>query len=323
MKRYTLEDVAKLAGVTSTTVSRVINNRGNISDKTRKKVYAAMESLNYRPNALARTLLGKQSFIVGLIFPTTNHPFYGEIIYYLEKILSEFGYKVMICNSMNDSKKEQDFVQMLLANQVDGLIVGTHNTDIEIYKKANLPIVSIDRILSENIPVVSSDNYQGGFLATEYLYDKGARHIVHINSLRADEAPYSYERRQGYIDFLTTKALSPSIFEVDYELSFDVKKNILIGILELNKAIDAMFIADDLTALLTRQVCQMLNRDVNIIGYDGSELIIKYYPDLATIQQPIEEMSSEAVKLLIREINQDFTSQGVKVKCPVQLLANR
>lgn len=170
-----LDDVAKLANVSKTTVSRVLNKRGYLSQETIDKVYDAMAKLNYQPNTVARQLYNKKTQIIGLIFPTVTNPFFGELVEELEKKLYLQGYKVIIGNSMNDPEKETNYLNQLLSNQVDGLIVGTHNQDIEQYKNDNLPIVAIDQIMNEDIPIIESDNYLGGQLATERLINKGAK----------------------------------------------------------------------------------------------------------------------------------------------------
>ena len=117
----TIKDVAERAGVSVTTVSRVLNNRGYISQATRTKVYQAMEELDYQPNEVARSLFRKRSKIIGLIVPTVAHPFFGELTSYLETYAYSRGYKVLICNSQLDASKEQEYIGMLRRNQVDGI----------------------------------------------------------------------------------------------------------------------------------------------------------------------------------------------------------
>ena len=156
-----LTDVAKKAGVSPTTVSRVLNNRGYISNATKIKVNNASKELNYQPNNIARSLGGKATHIIGLIFYDTSHPFFGELISKLESKLFEKGYRVFLCNSANSPDKEKRYLDMLAANKVDGIISGTHNLDILEYKNIQAPIVSFDRNLAPYIPVVSSDNFKG------------------------------------------------------------------------------------------------------------------------------------------------------------------
>lgn len=113
-----LTDVAAKAGCSVTTVSRVINNYGYISQKTRKKVHEAMRELNYQPNSVARSLQGKKTKLIGLIFPDVSNPFFGELVSKIEDQLFNHGYKTILCNAGSDTEKERTYLQMLMANQV-------------------------------------------------------------------------------------------------------------------------------------------------------------------------------------------------------------
>lgn len=167
-----IHDVAKIAGVSSTTVSRVLNNRGYISEKTKDKVYKAMEEINYFPNDLARSLFRKRTNLIGLIIPNSSNPFFGELAFYIESICTSKGYKLLLCNSLNRIDKEEKYLEMLIRNQVDGVIAVTYNRGILNYHQQNLPIVAIDHYLSEKVPVVGSDNFDGGKKAAELLIKK-------------------------------------------------------------------------------------------------------------------------------------------------------
>ena len=174
-----LSDVAKKAGVSVTTVSRVINNYGSLSEKTKNAVFTAMHELNYQPNSLARSLQGKQTKLVGVIFPSITNPFYAELIADIEDKLFKNGYKVILCNANENAEKELSYLRMLTANQVDGIIVGTHSNEIKEYQTMDLPVVSFDRTLGTKIPTISSDNFQGAQLAAQELVDSGATNIFH------------------------------------------------------------------------------------------------------------------------------------------------
>lgn len=156
-----LKDVAQLAGVSVTTVSRVINNYGSLSQKTIDKVHAAMRELNYQPNALARAMQGKPSKFVGLIFPNLINPFFAELANELEYELFKKGYKTIIASSAQNPEIEHEYLNMLMANQVDGIISGSHNLGIEEYHQLTAPIVSFDRYLADNIPIIAADSYHG------------------------------------------------------------------------------------------------------------------------------------------------------------------
>lgn len=203
-----LSDVAKEAGCSVTTVSRVINNHGYLSQKTKDKVFAAMRKLNYQPNSLARSLQGKKMKLIGLIFPGITNPFFAELVQDVETTLFKRGYKVILCNAGQNKKKEHEYLRMLQANQVDGIIAGAHNLGIEEYKQLGLPIVSFDRKLAENVPIVSCDNYQGIKLAVRDLIQGGCKKIYFLGNKHKKGNPTD-ERLDAYLDEAKNYALRP------------------------------------------------------------------------------------------------------------------
>ena len=148
-----------------------------------------MRELAYKPNNLARSLQGKSAKLIGLIFPNISNVFYAELIGKLEHELFKQGYKTIICNSEHDSDKEREYLEMLEANQVDGIISGSHNLGIEDYNRVTAPIIAFDRNLSPDIPVVSSDNYGGGVLAAQTLVKAGAQNIIMITGNDNSNSP--------------------------------------------------------------------------------------------------------------------------------------
>lgn len=305
-----LEDVAKLANVSKTTVSRVLNNRGYLSQKTIDKVYAAMEELNYQPNIVARQLYKKQTNIIGLLFPTTANPFFGELTEALERKLYAQGFKVLIGNSMNDTEKETHYLNQLLTKQVDGLIVGTHNQGIKEYKYQNLPIVAIDRIMNEDIPIVESDNYRGGVLATTRLIEQGAKKIIHTNGPTDLETP-AKRRRLAYEDTMEKHGLTPSTTIIDFNIPYAEKKAIFDQLFNEQPDIDAVFAANDIDAALIMQLAAQRGRkipdDLLLIGYDGTKMMRNILPNLTTIIQPIDEMADTAIQVLNQRMKHEAT----------------
>lgn len=307
-----LEDVAKLANVSKTTVSRVLNNRGYLSQKTIDKVNKAMKALDYQPNSAARQLFQQETKIIGLLFPTVANPFFGEIIQELERKLYKQGYKVIIGNSMNDSEKEEHYLNQLLSNQVDGLIVGTHNRGIQQYKKDNLPIVAIDRFMNEDIPIIESDNYHGGQIATSRLIEKGARKIVHTTGPTELETP-AHRRTQAYIETMKKSDLEPIIYNLDFNISYEEKNKIFQRIFSEQPEIDGVFASNDVDAIMLLQIAQSLGKrvpeDFKIIGYDGTELIRNIYPHLTTIIQPITKITDKALDVLNQRLKHQETNK--------------
>ena len=296
-----LDDVAKLANVSKTTVSRVLNKRGYLSQETIDKVYDAMEKLNYQPNTVARQLYNKKTNIIGLLFPAVSNPFFGELVEELEKKLYSQGYKVIIGNSMNDPEKEKNYLNQLLSNQVDGLIVGTHNQNIQQYQNENLPIVAIDRIMNQDIPVIESDNYSGGKQATERLIQKGAKKIIHTTGPDTLDTPAN-RRREAYEETMTYHGLQPIHYSVDFNISYTEKTGIFNQIFIDHPDVDGVFASNDVDALLIMQIAKKFNKnipeDLFIVGYDGSKIMRNMFPNLTTIVQPIEEIANKALEVL-------------------------
>ena len=295
-----LTDVAKLAGVSPTTVSRVINKKGYLSEKTIQKVNDAMRELGYKPNNLARSLQGKSAKLIGLIFPNIRHVFYAELIDKLEHELFKKGYKTIICNSEHDSKKEREYIEMLEANQVDGIISGSHNLGIEDYNRVTAPIISFDRNLSPDIPVVSSDNYGGGVLAAQTLVKTGANDIIMITGNDNSNSPTGL-RHAGFASILP----DAPIINVSSDFS-PVRKEMEIKNILTQQKPDAIFASDDLTAILIINIAKELGISVpdqlKVIGYDGTYFIENYYPQLTTVKQPLEEIAFLCVELLLQKI---------------------
>ena len=143
----TIKDVAALSGVSVTTVSRVLNKRGYISEDTYKKVYDAMAKLNYQPNQLARSLSKQKTNFIGLLVPDVSHPFFAEMTHLLEISLFNHGYKLILCNTQRNDMREQSYLDMLRQNKVDGAIVATHYLQTSDYKDLSLPLVAMDVFL--------------------------------------------------------------------------------------------------------------------------------------------------------------------------------
>lgn len=307
MTRPKLIDVAKKAGVSATTVSRVINNYGYLSEKTKTKVFAAMEELNYQPNSLARSLHGKATKLIGVIFPTITNPFFAELIEEIEKACFADDYKLILCDAGYNAQKEKNYLKMLQANQVDGIIAGTHNLGIEDYNKSGLPIVAFDRNLSDQVPIVSCDNFSGGRLATSELYQAGCRHIFFLGSANvANNLHPTNSRLKGYLDFIDNVGLTRHVHSVAYSESAAVKKAIIKEILQKH-TVDGIVCTDDLTALLVIQISQQMGlqvpQDVKVVGFDGTNFLQTYHPELTTIAQPIPEIAKLLVTLLQERIS--------------------
>ena len=179
----TLKDVARESGLTVGTVSRVLNNRGYISDRAREKVDQAMKKLNYRPNEVARSLSKSSSNTIGLIVPHIRHPYFIEMISHLEYQAYKKGYRILLCNSRNIQEKEREYIDICTGNKVAGIILCSGTVPMEVFDKIGITVVTIERFLDNGTAAVECDNRQGGVLAAEKLIACGCRHLLHVGNI--------------------------------------------------------------------------------------------------------------------------------------------
>jgi LacI family transcriptional regulator, sucrose operon repressor len=291
-----IKNVAIRAGVSVTTVSRVLNSRGYISKETRRKVEEAMAELNYSPNQIARALQKSQSHILGMIVPDLNHPFFSELIKHVEMSANEKQYKILICNSLDQSEKEANYISMLSENRVDGIIMCSHTLDVEAYKKLHLPIVTFDRIISNQFPYVASDNFRGGEIATEHLIAAGCKRLLHISGpLNLDLLA---NRRADAFKLICLKHNLPyTIIEglnsnLTFEYFTDFIENEVAGSLS---NFDGVFCSNDIVAyalyLYAMENGINVPEQLKIIGYDYHSFTrMLKTPQLTTIAQPIKRL---------------------------------
>lgn len=300
----TLADVAQRAGVSVTTVSRVLNNRGYLSQRTRDKVAEAITELHYRPNQVARALLGKRTWMVGVIVPTVALPFFGEVCAEIENALAAQGYRMLLCNSFGRADREREYLQLLAGNRVDGIISGAHNRAIPEYATLRLPLVTVDRELSSTIPNVRAANEDGGRLATDLLLRRGAKRPALLTST---SSPLN-RREAGYRSVLASHGIEPHIMTVEFHTPEPERSQAIFAQLDaaIGAGVDAVFCTDDLlaTAVLAWANERELRvpDDFRVVGFDGTQAIRRAVPGLSTIGQPIAQISARAVELLLAQI---------------------
>jgi LacI family sucrose operon transcriptional repressor len=303
----TIKDVAKRAGVSVTTVSRVMNNRGYLSAEMKKKVTAAIKELDFHPNDLARSLHRQKSYIIGLIVPSVQHPYFGALANYIEGYAYDAGYKVLICNSLQEKAKELDYITMLKRSQVDGIIMGSHVADTSDYTGLNLPIISLDRRLGPGIPYICGDNYRGGELATLHLIEQGCKRLIHFCSGIRIEIVANW-RTQAFFDICKKENITHLHIELPESSLIDFKEQEIIrNTLIIHPECDGVFASNDITALAVISIAAGMGRkigdDLKVIGYDGSFFTGFTKPRISTIRQPVNLMSRYAVEYLIRQMS--------------------
>jgi len=318
----TIKDVAKLVGVHSSTVSRVINNDSRISEKTKNKVLFTINKLGYTPNAVARGLKTKRTYTLGMLIPDITNPFFAEIARGVEDAANKNNFNVILCNTDDKLKKERTYLQILKGKGVDGLILGTaHIKDRSILEleMKKFPYILVSRNiegLDKNCIIV--DDIEGGMMATEYLIKLGHCRIAHITGPLVTRS--AINRLKGY-------RLALKKYEIEYkdelvgEGDFKIKGGyqIMKKFLKLAKPPTVIFAANDLLALGVMQAIQKKNfhipEDFSVVGFNDIKLASFVYPALTTIRQPMLEMGELAVEMLLKIIEKgEFNQKKIILK---------
>lgn len=324
MKKVTINDIAKIAGVSKATVSMVFNKKDeNISKETREKILKVAKELNYIPNSIARSLATNRSFSIGIILPDITNPFFSEIARAIEDESNELGYNVILCNTDNKIKKEEEYIKLLISKLVDGIIFiagGASKRSLNLIKENNIPFVLVDRYIEgyEDNCGVFCRNYEGVVEGIEYLLSKGKRKIVFVKG--PSELEISNQRFEGYWDTMNKYGLYSEEFVFESDFTLDGGKNVTEEILKNIKDFDSIFYSNDVMAfggikVLVRNGYR-IPEDVSVIGFDNVQISEYIEPELTTIAQPIYEMGKDACNLLIKVINEEENIERIHYFTP-------
>jgi DNA-binding LacI/PurR family transcriptional regulator len=301
----TITDVARAAGVSKNTVSRFLNERGYISQDTRAKIQRTIDSLHYQPNQIARSLYTNKTNLIGLVIPDVAHPFFSMITSRIEDELDRHGYKMILCDTMHSSNKERKYLDMLTANKVDGIIIGSHSIDIN-YSNINAPIVALDRDLAPGIPVVAADHEQGGRIAAEAVLAHGCKNVAQLVGFSQVRTP-SNRRHAVFAKVMQENDVQCITHELKLnQFEFSTYLNTADEILDRYPELDGIFAADPVAVAVQRQALARglrVPEDLFLFGYDGSFFARMVYPPLPTVIQPYELLARTVVEVLLQEIS--------------------
>ncbi|WP_428909602.1 LacI family DNA-binding transcriptional regulator [Niallia sp. Krafla_26] len=314
----TIRDVAKAAGVSVATVSRVINNNGYVHEDTRKAVNDAINLLHYKPNEVARSLFKKKSKLIGLILPDIANPFFPALARGIEDYFYQEGYHLIIGNSDDKQEKKNDYLDTFLQNNVVGLILSTNEIDFKKIQRSKIPIVLLDRIVEE-FPAVFADQTQGGRLQAEKILERGCKKVTIIRGPVTVKTVQ--ERFQAALEILEQENIKINI--IDSKLSFQDGERTAVELFKRFPDSDAVLACNDTVAIAVLNEALRQGRcvpdDIQIIGFDDIYISGIVYPGLSTIHQPAYEMGMKAAQILIGQINQEPLSQ-LHYKFPVQFI---
>ncbi|CEG25387.1 LacI family DNA-binding transcriptional regulator [Bacillus sp. B-jedd] len=316
-----IREVAKLAGVSVATVSRVLNEKGYVSEEARKKVQKAIDELDYRPNAVARSLFKKQSQTIGLMVPDIVNPFFPELARAVEDTLAKHGYTVILCNTDENAEKERTYLEMMMQKYIDGIIVASNTLSASQVTKYKIPVVSIDREISKELPSIMVENKKGAAMAVRFLKEKGRQRIAHLKG--PDYVPNALERCRGYLDEVENESWFQESYIADGQYDMTASFNATVHLLQKHPEIDAIFAGNDLSAIGAIKAIYKLGKkvpeDVAVVGFDGIMLSESTTPELTTVAQPIYEIGERAATALVNIIEKQ-PMEETYVKLDVQLI---
>lgn len=325
--KITMKDIAKLAGVSVTTVSRVLSGnykKIRISTETAEKVLRIAREQDFQPDDLAKSLQSRKTRTIGVVVTDITNPFFAEIVRSIEKYLDTKDYSMILCNSDENLESETKCIKLLLSKRVEGLIIcpsGLNDENISGLKNKQFPFVLIDRYVNGvDCSHVVSDNYNGAKQAVEYLIGKGHRRIGFLGG-RSDSSSNN-ERRNGYCDTLKENNISYSA-ELETNLGFD-KESGEVGmdtLLKLKKRPTAIFAANNfigLGALLSIKKHGMnVPLDISLLEFDETDLSRYGDPAITSVNQNAKELGEKASENILKLIAGE---KSEKVVIPVKMM---
>lgn len=304
----TIKDVAKYAGLSRTTVSRVINDQPYVSDEKRQCVLKAMEVLGYVPNSSARRLRSQKTETIAVLLPRITNPFFSHLIETMEMKASQWGYQVIICQTHESEHKERDYLELLRTKQVDGVILtAVHNewSVIESYREYGPIVVCNENVQEAQVPFVYVNQEKAAYDATMHLIEQGCKHISFLSG--EEESNVSVLRKRGFLQALREADL-PFLPSASYGSAFDVNngREIFRELQQLSQSIDGVFTgSDEVAAGMIYEALKQgvrIPEDMSIIGFDNQAISMLMSPSITTVEQPVQQMGEKCVEVLIDQI---------------------
>lgn len=323
IKRATLQDVAKAAGVGAMTVSRTINGHPYVSDETAKKVKDAIRQLNYRPNHAARMLTGQLSRSIGLIVPDVSDTFFSVVSHAVQETARANGYLVWLAASGEDSAVEAAQVEMMTHHPVDGILLvpsDSKNNYLKSIASGTTPVVTIDRPMEvATTDSVGVENKAGARMAVEHLIEHGYKKIAcvaansHLLTIKERIAGYKESMRRAKLPILRELLLS----------SQESAKTVLATLFASRNRPDALFTSNNAATIWTIEALKELKlrmgTDIALVAFDDVDFYTLITPAVTAVRQPAAELGNVSARLLLQRINGEFKTSSVRTVLPVTL----
>jgi len=318
----TLADVAKAAGVSKMTISRYLHNHPNVTDRTVRRVKAALAKTGYRPNHAARMLMGQPSMVLGLIVPNLANPFFSSIAHSVQQMASAHGYLVWIAATNHEIDSDLRLIERMREHHVDGiLLISSPTTSLKGMDLAGLPLVALDRpVRGAAVDFVTTEDRLGARDAVTHLLGHGYERIACLGLDR--QLHTIHERIVGYEEAMREHHLSPLRYVCCEDKVTAVR--VLRKLLSAKRPVQALFTLNSTTTIamleaLDEMHCSVPN-DVAFFSFGDFPLADVYRPRISTVRQPTEELGEQATKLLIDLITSQRSSFGKQISVPASLI---
>ena len=323
----TIKDVAKKAGVSISTVSRVINDSKPVTDEVKQKVLDVIKETGYVPNPLARSLVTKKSQLIGVIIPEVSDSFVNEILNGIEAVAKMYDYDILLVNTYSDKQQEIDSIRLLKTKQVEGIVMVSWILDedhVNYMKESRIPAVYISKTARDyDIYTVSTSNENATYDMTKYLIENNHKEIALIMTSK-EETILEAERRTGY-----ERALKDNNIEVRDELikhgntDYEGGYNSMKELLEDKIIPSAVFVTGDEAAVGAINAIfdagYNVPQDISVVGFNDTKLAKIYRPKLTTVFQPLFDMGAVSIRALIKLINGEPVEEK-KIELPYQIM---
>jgi len=326
MTDVTLRDVAKTAGVSVSTVSRVVRGEDVVNPETKRKVMKAIKKLDYYVDITARAMVKKQTNTIGLSISDISNPFYPPLLRGVENTINKFGYSLILCNTDESAEKEKRYLKVMLEKRIDGLIVSLAspaNTHfLEEFEKRGIPIVCIDR-KAENMKVdtVCVDNIQGAFMAVEHLLKIGHRRIAMVSGIRGITTTEG--RVEGYLKALKDYGVDKSLI-VEGKSTIEGAMEAVEKLLNLDFSPTALFSCNNLITLGIyidlKKHGKRIPKDMAVVGFDDLDWAEALYPSPTVVSQPTYTIGATAAQILIQRILKEGPKNRQNIMLKTELI---
>ena len=320
--QITIKDIARILGISASTVSRALKDHPDINVDTKKAVNDLAHKLKYQPNAVALSLKNSRSNTIAVIIPEIVHFFFSSVISGIEDVASQKGYTVIICQSNESYEREVANVHTLLSHRVDGILVSvakeTHIFDhFGDLQESGIPLVFFDRIATEIIAdQVIIDDLDAAYTATRHLIETGRKRIAHFAG--PQNLVIGKDRYQGYLNALTEAGLPVDNRLIVQADTFEKAHNAVIEMLDAGIVPDGIFAVNDLTALGAMQTIQKrgykIPEDIAVVGFSDGRLSGISDPNLTSVDQHGYEMGTTAAEMLFHRIMSDHLEYNPEIK---------